>query len=385
MSNKHLAQKYWNYGVTGFAKAADSLNSYEDLINLSLGDPDIITDEEIIKAAMEDAKNGHTRYTEPKGDPELISEIVSYYKNTYDYVVKPEEVLITVGACHGMFLALESIINEGDEVIVHEPFFTPYKEQIALVGGKIILLKTVEEDNFNIDTNKLKALITDRTKAIIINTPNNPTGACFSRKVLLDISRIAKDKDILVISDEVYDSFSFEEPFIPVATLHDMRERTVTLGSFSKSYAMTGWRVGYAIGPKYIIDCMKNINEGVCYTAPSISQRAAIHALRGGDEARLRITNEFKNRMFYAYNRINSIPKLSVLKPKGSIYLFVNIKATGMTSAEFSNMLLKEAHVLVIPGDGFGKSGEGYVRIACTVGIEKLKDALDRIESLFCR
>lgn len=385
MDYRHLADKYRNYGLTGFGEATNSINSYGDLINLSLGDPDLVTDGKIIDAACEDAKKGHTHYTQPKGDPELIDEIIKHYKKTYGYSILPEEVLITVGACHGMFLALEAIINEGDEVIVHEPFFTPYKDQITLVGGKIVLLETLEENGFDIDITKLKSLITKKTKAIIINTPNNPTGACFNSKVLSDIAKVAEENDLLVISDEVYDSFSFEDNFVPITSISSMKERTITLGSFSKSYAMTGWRIGYAVAPKYIIDCMKNINEGVCYTAPSISQRAAIHALRSGQETRLKLFNEFKNRMFYAYERINSIPNMSVLKPKGSIYLFVNIKSTGMSSAEFSRKLLQEAHVLVIPGDSFGKSGEGYVRIACTVGIDKLKEAFDRIEKLFSK
>jgi aspartate/methionine/tyrosine aminotransferase len=365
------------------AEVVELAHKYEDLINLSLGDPDLITDFGIISEAFNDARMGHTKYTDSVGDPELREEIGLYYKKSYGYQVEMNEIMAVVGACHGMYLVLEAILDDGDEVIVPEPYFTPYENQIKLAGGKLVPLVTYEEDDFQIDIERLRALITCRTKAIIINTPNNPTGTCISKASMEALSDIAIEYDLIIIADDIYGAFSFCAPFVPITTIAGMKERTITIGSFSKDYAMTGWRIGYILAPDYLINCIRDINEGVCFSAPSISQRAAIHALRLRETIQPDIVNEYKKRVYYSYERINKVSGMSVLPPKGSFYLFVNIKKTGLTSAEVSRKLLEKAHVLVVPGNGFGKSGEGYIRIACTVGLDKLKDAFDRIESIF--
>lgn len=383
MKHKFLSKKYWNSVSTPMAEVVELAHKYDDLINLSLGDPDLITDSDIISEAFNDARSGHTKYTDSVGDPELREEIRHYYKKKYGYPVQMNEIMAVVGACHGMYLVLEAILDDGDEVIVPEPFFKPYDNQIKLAGGKLVPLVTYEEEDFQIDIGRLKALITNRTKAIIINTPNNPTGNCVSKASMEALSNIAIEYDLIIIADDIYGAFSFCEPFIPITTMAGMKERTITIGSFSKDYAMTGWRIGYILGPDYLINCIRDINEGVCFSAPSISQRAAIHALRLRDTIQPHIINEYKKRVYYSYERINKIAGLSVLPPKGSFYLFVNIKKTGLTSAEVSKKLLEKAHVLVVSGNGFGKSGEGYIRIACTVGLDKLKDAFDRIENVF--
>ena len=383
MKHKFLSKKYWNSVSTPMAEAVELAHKYEDLINLSLGDPDLITDSRIINGAFNDAHNGHTKYTDSVGDPELLEEISLYYKKEYGYQVQSKEIMAVVGACHGMHLVLEAILDDGDEVIVPEPYFTPYDNQIKLVGGKLIPLETCEEDDFQIDIEKLKALISNRTKAIIVNTPNNPTGTCLSMDSMKALSEIAIEKDLIIIVDDIYGAFSFSEPFVPITTIAGMKDRTITIGSFSKDYAMTGWRIGYILAPDYLINCIRDINEGVCFSAPSISQRAAMHALRLRETIQPDIVNEYKKRVFYSYERINQIPGMSVLPPRGSFYLFVNIKETGLTSAEVSKKLLEKAHVLVVTGNAFGKSGEGYIRIACTVGLDKLKEAFDRIENIF--
>lgn len=382
MKHRFIAKKYWNDVSTPMGKVVDMASKYDDIINLSLGDPDYITDEKIIKEAFEDAKKGYTRYTESLGQTELREEIINYYKEMYNYKLESKELMAVVGACHGMYLVLEAILNEGDEVIIHEPFFTPYPQQIKLAGGKAVTLETYEEDNFQINIDKLKSKITNKTKAIIINTPNNPTGACFSKKTLESIAEVAIEKDLIVIADDIYGSFSFGEPFIPITTLKGMKERTITIGSFSKDYAMTGWRIGYVAAPDFIINCIKDINEGVCFTAPTISQRAAIHALRMRKQVQPLMVEEYKKRVFYAYERVKNMTNMSVIPPQGTFYMFINIKDTGLTSVQVSEKILEEAHVLVIPGSGFGESGEGYIRIACTVGVEKLKEAFDRIEKM---
>jgi aspartate/methionine/tyrosine aminotransferase len=383
MKHRFLSKKYWNSVSTPMAEVVELAHKYEDLINLSLGDPDLVTDLSIINGAFNDACNGHTKYTDSVGDPELREAISLYYKKSYGYQVQMNEIMAVVGACHGMHLVLEAILDDGDEVIVPEPYFTPYDNQIKLAGGKLVTLETYEEDDFQIDIERLKALITSRTKAIIINTPNNPTGTCLSQNTMEALSEIAIKYDLIIIADDIYGAFSFCEPFVPITTIAGMKERTITIGSFSKDYAMTGWRIGYILAPDYLINCIRDINEGICFSAPSISQRAAIHALRLRETIQPDIVNEYKKRVYYAYERINQVKGMSVLPPKGSFYLFANIKETGLSSAEFSKKLMEKAHVLVVPGNAFGKSGEGYIRIACTVGLDKLKNAFDRIENIF--
>jgi aspartate/methionine/tyrosine aminotransferase len=382
MKHKFLAKRYWNSVSTPMAEVVELAGKYDDLINLSLGDPDLITNVGIINEAFHDAHNGHTKYTDSLGDPELREEIALFYKKSYGYQVQINEVMAVVGACHGMYLALEAILDDGDEVIVPEPYFTPYENQIKLAGGKLVPLKTYEGEGFQIDIECLRALLSHRTKAIIINTPNNPTGTCLSMASMEALAEIAIENDLIIIADDIYGAFSFCEPFTPITTIAGMKERTITIGSFSKDYAMTGWRIGYVLAPDYLITCIRDINEGICFSAPSISQRAAIHALRLRDAIQPDLVGEYKKRVYYAYERINQIDHMSVLPPGGSFYLFVNIKKTGLTSAEISRKLLEEAHVLVVPGNAFGKSGEGYIRIACTVGLGKLKEAFDRLEAM---
>lgn len=357
--------------------------SFSDVINLSLGDPDLITDDIIIDKAFADAKAGHTKYTEFRGDPELRSEICKFYKEEYGMDIKDEEVFVSASACLGMYLALEAIIDDGDEVILQAPFFTPYPQQVELARGIPIELPTYEEEDFQINVERLESLITERTKALVINSPSNPTGNCLTVETMEKIAEIAVKYDLIVIADDIYTAFSYQNPFVPFASLPGMKERTIILNSFSKNFTMTGWRVGNIIAPDYIISVIQQINENVVFTAPSISQRAAIYALRERKTIQPPMVEEYRKRMFYAAERVNEIPKLSVIyPPKGSFYLFINIKASGMSSAAVSELILKKAHVLVLPGDAFGKCGEGYVRIACTVGIDTLKEAFDRIAAI---
>ncbi|WFD11144.1 pyridoxal phosphate-dependent aminotransferase [Tepidibacter hydrothermalis] len=379
---KYISKRYSSKTITPMAESMNHTNEYEDLIDLSLGDPDINTDIRIIDKAFEDARDGHTHYTDSLGYLELREKICNYYKEQYSYNIDTKECMITTSGCHAMYLVLEAILDDGDEVIIHEPYFTPYKEQVEMARGNPIFLKTYEEDEFKINIDNLEKSITDKTKAIIINTPNNPTGACFDKNTLQDIARICIEKDIVVIADDIYTLFMYEDEFIPITTLDKMRERTITIGSFSKDYAMTGWRIGYILGSDYIIQTIRSINENSVFTAPSISQRAAIHALDMRNKVQPSIKDEYRKRIYYAYERIKSIPNMSVIKPKGSIYLFVNIKRTGLTTKEVVDRILNEAHVLTIAGEAFGESGSGYIRIAVTQSIDVLKEAFDRISTM---
>jgi aspartate/methionine/tyrosine aminotransferase len=258
-----------------------------------------------------------------------------------------------------------------------------YKDQIELADGKVVVVETYENELFQINIDRLNKYISSKTKAILINTPNNPTGVCYSESHISELGKIAEKNDFLIISDEVYDAYSYEKPFKPIAKVTKLNNRVVTVGSFSKGFAMTGWRIGFILAPEYLISCMKILNESICYAPSSISQRAAIYALKHRKSIQEDIIREYRNRVYYSYNRAKSIKNLKVLKPSGAIYLFVNIRATGLTSEEFKTKLLREQHVKVISGAVFGDVGEGYVRIACTLPIEKLQIAFDRIES-FC-
>lgn len=383
MKHKFIAKRYWKDQSTAMGKSDEMAKSFNDCINLSLGDPDLITDSLIIDKSYEDAKCGHTKYTDFRGDPELRMEIRKYYKEEYDMDVKDEEIFVCASACLGMYLALEAILDDGDEVILQAPFFTPYPQQVELARGIPVELPTYEEEDFQINVERLESLITERTKALVINSPSNPTGNCLTVGTMEKIAEIAVKHDLIVISDDIYTAFSYQNPFVPFATLSDMKERTIILNSFSKNFTMTGWRVGNIIAPDYIIKVIQQINENVVFTAPSISQRAAIHALRHRAEVQPPMVEEYRKRMFYAAERINRIPKLSVIDPpKGSFYLFINIKETGLSSVQAAEKILEEAHVLTLPGDAFGACGQGYVRIACTVSVETLKEAFDRIERI---
>ncbi len=383
MKHRFIAKRYWKDQSTAMGQSDVMAKSFDDVINLSLGDPDLITHDIIINGAFEDAKKGHTKYTDFRGDPELRDEIIKFYKEEYDMDVKDEEIFVSASACLGMYLALEAILDEGDEVIMQAPYFTPYPQQVELARGIPVELPTYEEEDFQINTERLESLITERTKALIINSPSNPTGNALSMESMKKIAAIAEEHDLIVIADDIYTSFSYQREFIPFASLPKMKERTIILNSFSKNFTMTGWRVGNIIAPDYIIQIIQQINENVVFTAPSISQRAGIYALRHRKEVQPPMIEEYKKRMFYAADRINEIPKLSVLTPpKGSFYLFMNIKKSGLSSVEACDLILKKAHVLMLPGNAFGECGEGFVRIACTVNVDTLKEAFDRIEKI---
>ena len=382
MSRNFISKRYIGAAATAMGKSDVLAGSYDDVIDLSLGDPDLITDRRIIDAAFADAIKGHTRYTEFRGDPELRGEIRRFYKEEYDMNVSDEEVFVTASGCIAMYLALEATLDDDDEVILCAPYFTPYPDQVRLARGVPVELPTYEEEDFQINFDRLESLISPKTKAIIINSPCNPTGMTFSEDTLMRLAAAVKAHDLLVIADDIYTAFSFSEKFVPFASLPGMRERTITINSFSKNFTMTGWRVGNIIAPPDVVRTVQRINENVVFTAPSISQRAAIYALRMRDEIQPPLVEEYRKRAYYAAERINKVKGLSVLyPPKGTFYLFPNVKATGLSSEEAADKILKEAHVLTLPGNAFGACGEGYLRLALTCGIDKLCEAFDRIET----
>ena len=381
MNYNFLSSKYRN-SVIDQATSGDVPVEYADLINLSIGDPDINTPQLIIDRAFKDATNGHTKYTASRGYPELRQAICDFYKSRYNMAVKDEEVFVSTAGSVAMYLTMQAILDEGDEVIIIEPYFFPYPDQVKMAGGVPVFVKTSMENNFQIDFDALDAAVTSKTKAIIINTPNNPTGICYTYETLGKLSDFAKKNDLIVVADDIYTSFTYTaEKFVPIASFPDMMERTITINSFSKNFIMTGFRVGNIVAPDYIIRVIQTINENVVYTAPSISQRAALHGLKHFDEFEDDVVGVFRERVEYAHKRLSQIPWVDVLPVSGSFYIFPSIKKTGLTSGQFSKKLFEECHVRVIPGRAFGESGEGHIRCSYATSLDNLTEALKRIEA----
>ena len=358
------------------------LGKYGDVIDLSIGDMDVPTDRRIIEAACRDASAGYTTYGMPKGDPALIDGIHDYYDEMYGLSIPPEQIYITASSLFGMALAMFATLNPGDEVIVFSPYFSAYKGQITLAGGTLVEVPTYEADGFAIREECLRAALTDRTRGIIINSPNNPTGAVYPMETLEMLARVAVERDLILYADDIYTHYVYTGKMIPIMTLPGMAERTITFNSFSKNYMMTGWRVGYIIAQPHFIETMLRINYSVIYSAPSVSQRAALMALSLTDSIRKTYLADYQRRVFYAAERIGRIPWMHVLPPQGTFYLFPNIEKTGLNSADFCDTLFERAHILVTPGSVFGAAGEGHFRLVCTAKQEALSEAFDRMEQL---
>lgn len=384
MKSRFIAKRYWKDDATVFSNLDDALAvASDDLINLSIGDPDLTTNPLIIEQAMKDAFAGHTKYTHARGDRELRDAIADFYREEYGMAVRDEEIFVTAGALHAMHLVLEAILDDGDEVIVQAPYFTPYLQQVTLSRGIPVELPSYEEDGFQIDFDRLESLTNARTRAFILNTPCNPTGCVISEENMRRLVAYAERHGILIIADDIYTALSFTAPFRPIASLDDTRDHVVTLNSFSKNFTMTGWRLGCVIAHPDLIRTVHQINENIVYSAPSVSQRAGICALRNRREILPPLVEEYRRRVDYAARRMNALPNMSVLyPPQGTFYLFPNIKKTGLSSLEVSRRMLKEARVLALPGSGFGACAEGYLRVCCTVDLERLQAAFDRLEKM---
>lgn len=381
MMRNHIAERFQHYSG-GLSLDTEALKRYPDVIDLSIGDTDFTTDRRIIDAAFADACAGYTHYGDPKGDPELISAIRRAWKEDFGQDVSEQEVLVTTSSCIGMSQALMGILNPGDEVIVFGPYFADYASQAALAGGRAVEVPTYEADAYRPQEDALRRAITPKTRAMIVNTPCNPTGAAYDMDTLQMLARVAQEYDLLILADEIYTRYLYDGEFIPMRTLPGMADRTITLNSFSKNFLMTGWRVGYIIAHSELIQVFKAVNDALTYAAPSISQRAAIKALSIRDEIAEAYITKYRDRVFYASDCIEKIPYLTLLRPRGTFYLFPGIQKTGMDDRTFASFLLEKAHLLVSPGCAFGKAGEGHFRIACTVSRDKLEEAMKRLATL---
>ncbi|MDO4371235.1 MAG: aminotransferase class I/II-fold pyridoxal phosphate-dependent enzyme [Clostridia bacterium] len=381
MMRKYIAERFQHYSG-GLSLDTEALKRYSDVIDLSIGDTDFTTDRRIIDAAYADACAGYTHYGDPKGDPELISAIRRAWKEDFGQDVSEDEVLVTTSSCIGMSQALMGILNPGDEVIVFGPYFADYASQAALAGGRAVEVITRETDGYRPHEDAIRRAITPKTRAMIVNTPCNPTGAAYDLDTLRMIVRLAEEYDLLILADEIYTRYLYDGEFIPMRTLPGAADRTVTLNSFSKNFMMTGWRVGYIIAHPDLIHVFKAVNDALTYSAPSISQRAAIRALSLRDEIAEAYITKYRDRVFYASDCIEKIPYLTLLRPRGTFYLFPGISKTGMDDRAFCAYLLEKAHLLVSPGSAFGQAGAGHFRIACTVEPEKLAEAMRRLAAL---
>ena len=381
-----LSRKTGMVEVSGIRRLFELASKMGDVINLGIGEPDFNTPENIKEAAKRALDEDFTHYTANVGIPELREAIAEKLRRENGIDVDPEsEIMVTSGATQALTMAIFAILNEGEELLIPSPTFVSYSAAALFAGGVPVEVETKEEESFKVNVEELERHVSDRTKAIVISTPNNPTGSILTRRNLEEIAGFAVEHDLIVISDEVYEKIVYEEPHFSIASLEGMKERTITVNAFSKTYAMTGWRLGYVAAPQPIIREMVKLQMYTAVCASSFSQKAAVEALKGPQDSVEKMRREYARRRGLVYRRLSEMPKLSVLKPKGAFYIFPNIKATGMTSEEFSGYLLREARVATVPGRAFGKYGEGYIRISYAASYEKLEEAMDRIHEALTR
>jgi len=374
-----VAQRVAKVPPSGIRRFFDIAATMEDVISLGIGEPDFVTPPRIIQAGVRSLERGMTHYTSNSGILELREALAGHLEGLYGVQYDPEsEILVTVGVSEALYLALTAVLNPGDEVIVPEPCFVSYVPEVLFAGGHPVILPLRVEDNFQIRVGALEQQITPQTKALLIGYPNNPTGAVMSREGLLEVARLAEEHDLLVISDEIYDRLVYGLEHTCFASLPGMRERTILLGGFSKSYAMTGWRIGYAAVPTELLAAMRKVHQYTIMSAPTIAQMAALEALQHGEEEVQRMRMEYDRRRQLIVGGLNSIG-LPCFEPRGAFYAFPAIGASGMTSEEFCMRLLDEEEVAVVPGVAFGKCGEGFVRCSYATAYEKIEEALERM------
>ena len=381
MKLRHVSSERTNQiAPSGIRRFFDLLASMEGIISLGVGEPDFATPWHIREAAIYSLEKGYTMYTSNLGMPELRQELSRYLKNNYNLDYDPDsELLITVGVSEGLDLTMRAILDPGDEVIMPDPCFVSYNPCVALAGGTPIMVPTSEENNFELAAADIEAQVTDKTKAILIGYPANPTGAVMTREKLAKIAKVAQRHQLLVISDEIYARLIYGVEHTCFATLPEMRENTILLGGFSKAYAMTGWRIGYAAANKEVIAAMTKIHQYTIMCAPIMGQIAAIEALKSGEPSIAEMVEEYNRRRLVMVKGLNNIG-LPCFKPKGAFYAFPSIKGTGMTSEEFAEKLLMEEKVAVVPGNAFGQCGEGYVRCCYATSLTEIEEALSRIK-----
>jgi len=367
---------------SGIRKFFDIAAEMEDVISLGVGEPDFITPWAIRESCVYGLEQGFTAYTANRGLLELRQEIAALYKRNFNTAYDPaEEILVTVGVSEGLDLAMRAIVSQGDEVLIPEPCYVSYKACVTLAGGIAVPVAAKIANDFRITAAELEAKITPRTKALLIGYPNNPTGAVMSRLDLLEIADLAEKYDLIVISDEIYGDLTYGGmEHTCFSSLPGMKDRTILLNGFSKAYAMTGWRIGYALANPVIIAAMTKIHQYTMLCAPITAQIAAVEALRHGEKYMKNMVSEYDKRRRLIYDGLQKIG-LSCFEPKGAFYIFPCIESTGLTSEEFAEQLLHSEHVALVPGNAFGSSGEGFVRCSYATSVANISEALVRMEN----
>jgi len=376
-----LSSKVTELQPSGIRKFFDIVTEMKDAISLGVGEPDFDTPWHIREEGIYSLEKGKTVYTSNSGLKELREEICKYLDRRFGLQYDPyKETIVTVGGSEAIDIAFRSMLDDGDEVLIPQPCFVSYLPCVKLAGGVPVVIDLKEENEFRLTPEELLAAITEKTKVLILAFPGNPTGAIMTKEDLEAIAKIVIEKDIFVISDEIYSELSYAGEHVSIATLPGMRERTVVINGFSKSYAMTGWRLGYACGPKEIIEQMTKVHQYAIMCAPTTSQYAAVEALRNGDPDVAEMREAYNNRRRFVVSSLREMG-LSCFEPLGAFYVFPCIKGFGLTSDEFATRLLKEEKLAVVPGTAFGDSGEGYIRISYAYSIEQLKTALERMKN----
>ena len=376
----HISQRANQISPSGIRKFFDLLASIEGVISLGVGEPDYTTPWHISKAAIESIEKGQTMYTSNLGMPELRQELSRYLKHNYDLDFDPDsELLITVGVSEALDLAMRAILDPGDEVIMPDPCYVSYTPCVVLAEGIPVMVPTDEEGHFELNAEDVEARVSNRTRAVLIGYPANPTGAVMSRDRLAEIAEVAQRHRLLVVSDEIYAKLVYGVEHTCVATLPGMKESTVLLGGFSKAYAMTGWRIGYAAAPREIIAAMTKIHQYTMMCAPTMAQVAAIEALRAGEDSANEMVEDYNRRRLVIVKGLRDIG-LTCFEPKGAFYAFPSIRCTGMSSEEFAEKLLTEEKVAAVPGSAFGECGEGYIRCCYATSLADIEEALTRMK-----
>ena len=364
---------------SGIRKFFDIANSIEDCISLGVGEPDFETPWHITEEGIYSLEQGRTFYTSNQGLPELREEIAKWNKRKYNLDYSKDEVIITCGGSEAIDIALRATINPGDEVIILEPNYVCYEPDILLAGGIPVKIKLKNENEFRLTHEELESVITPKTKILLMNYPNNPTGAIMNKSDLEKIAKIIIKHDLLVITDEIYSELTYEGNHCSIGSLPNMKERTITINGFSKAFSMTGWRLGYVMGPKEVMEQVKKIHQFVVMSAPTISQYAGLEALKNGDADIERMRKEYDKRRKYLLKEFDRLG-IPCFEPRGAFYIFPDIRKYGMSSEEFATELLNKEHVVVVPGTAFGDSGEGFIRISYAYSLDALKEAIKRIE-----
>lgn len=369
-----------NMPPSGIRKYFDLINEMEDVISLGVGEPDFVTPWNVIEAGIYSLEKGETHYSSNAGFIELRKEISNYLKRRFNLSYNPEdEILVTVGGSEGIDLALRALVGPGDEIIIPEPSFVAYKGCATFCGATPVIINLRQEDDFKLTADLLEKAITPKTKVVIIPFPNNPTGAIMTKEELKEIVEILKDKDIIILSDEIYAELSYDKDHYSIASFEEVKDKTLVINGFSKAYAMTGWRLGYVCGHPVLIDALKKIHQYALMCSPTTAQFAAIEALRHGDYSVREMSREYNRRRRILVNGFREMG-LECFEPLGALYVFPCIKSTGLTSDEFCERLLLEENVLAVPGNAFGECGEGFIRACYASSTEDLIEAVKRIK-----